>query len=302
MQICTTYVMLFRVKNECLGEFIMSERLPGTLQERLRELREEHGFSSRNKLADVLGVDRTTYSRIENGTTKTISSDMLIKLAELYDVSTDYILGISNTPEKTYYDIGELGLSVDAATNLMTGKVSSIVVNELLENDKFATATKMMKTYFCGGVADMLKEHNALLDMNYDNVFGLVKDGSIDYDQDAKDLLNGLKAEKIPVNKFELDKIQTQLMSAVKEVKKNISEKIDYDLDSTKKLNSDALSQINSERLKEISAMDKRKQRKFVKDTMYAIVDNAEGISDNSKKWIRLLIDKLAPWMEKFGR
>ena len=60
MQICTTYVMLFRVKNECLGEFIMSERLPGTLQERLRELREEHGFSSRNKLADVLGVDRTT--------------------------------------------------------------------------------------------------------------------------------------------------------------------------------------------------------------------------------------------------
>ena len=52
--------MLFRVKNKCLGEFIMSERLPGTLQERLRELREEHGFFSRNKLADVLGVDRTT--------------------------------------------------------------------------------------------------------------------------------------------------------------------------------------------------------------------------------------------------
>lgn len=100
----------------------MTERLSGNLQERLRELREEHGYKSRNKLADVIGVDRTTYGRIDNGSTKTINSDILISLATLYDVSTDYILGLSNTPEKMYDDIKVLGLSVEAAQNLSSGK------------------------------------------------------------------------------------------------------------------------------------------------------------------------------------
>ena len=56
----------------------MGEYLPGNLQERLRELREANGFKSREKLAEVIGVNKTTYSRIENGSTKTISSDILL--------------------------------------------------------------------------------------------------------------------------------------------------------------------------------------------------------------------------------
>ncbi|SFO30073.1 hypothetical protein SAMN04487831_11751 [Pseudobutyrivibrio sp. UC1225] len=41
----------------------MSERLPGSLQERLCELREEHGYSGRQKLADAVEIDRTRYGR-----------------------------------------------------------------------------------------------------------------------------------------------------------------------------------------------------------------------------------------------
>ena len=134
----------------------MGEYLQGNLQERLRELREANGFKSREKLAEVIGVNKTTYSRIENGSTKTISSDILIKLADLYKVPTDYILGLSDTPENTGYDIKELGLSVEAAKNLYSGKVDSRVINELLMNDKFAVATKMMATYFSGAVAELM--------------------------------------------------------------------------------------------------------------------------------------------------
>ena len=105
----------------------MGERLEGNLTERLRELREEHGYKSRNKLADVIGIDRTTYSRIENGSTKTISSDILIKLAELYGVSADYILGLSNTPEKTYDDINTLGLSIEAADIKLGANIEQIL-------------------------------------------------------------------------------------------------------------------------------------------------------------------------------
>ena len=66
----------------------MGEYLPGSLQDRLVELREANGYNSQYKLAEKIGVDRSTYSRIENGDTKTISSDILIKLSEKSTRST----------------------------------------------------------------------------------------------------------------------------------------------------------------------------------------------------------------------
>lgn len=200
----------------------MGEYLPGNLQERLRELREANGFKSREKLAEVIGVNKTTYSRIENGSTKTISSDILLKLADLYKVPTDYILGLSDTPENTGYDIKELGLSVEAAKNLYYGKVDPRVINELLMNDKFAMATRMMATYFSGAVAELMVTQNKLLDFSYDLLYELTQTEKIPNDNNIKDTKKKLKAAKVPAGYMELDKIQRQLMASIKEVKKKV--------------------------------------------------------------------------------
>lgn len=204
----------------------MGEYLPGNLQERLRELREANGFNSRNKLADEIGIDRTTYGRIENGSTKTISSDILIKLSKLYGVPTDYILGISDTPEDTRYDIKELGLSVEAAKNLYSKKVDPRVVNELLINDRFAMAAKLMADFFSGAVTQMLTAHNALLNSSVDILNDLVVSGKIPNDKDAVETKKKLKAAKIPTSRFELDKIQMYLMKAVREIQGKVSKEI----------------------------------------------------------------------------
>ena len=204
----------------------MGEYLPGNLQERLRELREANGFNSRNKLADEIGIDRTTYGRIENGSTKTISSDILIKLSKLYGVPTDYILGISDTPEDTRYDIAELGLSVEAAKNLYSKKVDPRVVNELLINDRFAMAAKLMADFFSGAVTQMLTAHNALLNFSLDTLNELVVSGKIPNDKDVAETRKKLKASRIQTNKFEIDKIQMYLMKAVKEIQVKVSNEI----------------------------------------------------------------------------
>nr|WP_297708628.1 helix-turn-helix transcriptional regulator [uncultured Butyrivibrio sp.] len=204
----------------------MGEYLPGNLQERLRELREANGFNSRNKLADEIGIDRTTYGRIENGSTKTISSDILIKLSKLYGVPTDYILGISDTPEDTRYDIKELGLSVEAAKNLYSKKVDPRVVNELLVNDRFAMAAKLMADFFSGAVTQMLTAHNALLNSSVDILNDLVVSGKIPNDKDVVETKKKLKAAKIPTSRFELDKIQMYLMKAVREIQGKVSKEI----------------------------------------------------------------------------
>ena len=42
-------------------------------------------------------------------------------------MSTDFLLGETNIPDRKNYDIAELGLSVEAAKNLYTGRVNTDV-------------------------------------------------------------------------------------------------------------------------------------------------------------------------------
>lgn len=60
--------------------------------QRLKELREEYGYSQQ-KLAEMLLIKQNTYSQYENGT-RQLPIEYLIELSKIYSVSTDYILGL----------------------------------------------------------------------------------------------------------------------------------------------------------------------------------------------------------------
>ena len=61
---------------------------------RLKELREQNSKTQR-EIAEILNIQQNTYSQYENGQ-RQISLDFLIKLANFYQVSIDYILGLTN--------------------------------------------------------------------------------------------------------------------------------------------------------------------------------------------------------------
>ena len=61
------------------------------LTERLKELREAHQLSQ-TQIAIELGTKQSTYSNWENGT-RNPSLEMLVKIADYYKTSTDYLLG-----------------------------------------------------------------------------------------------------------------------------------------------------------------------------------------------------------------
>ena len=63
---------------------------------KIEDLRVDHDLTQQN-IADYLGCDREVYRRYERGT-RTIPVDFLIKPADLYGVSVDYLLG--HTPKK----------------------------------------------------------------------------------------------------------------------------------------------------------------------------------------------------------
>ena len=67
---------------------------------RIRDLRKDSDFTQKY-VAEYLSMKQPQYFRYENGT-RDIPSDILIKLSELYNTSTDYILGLTNI--KTPYN------------------------------------------------------------------------------------------------------------------------------------------------------------------------------------------------------
>ena len=62
--------------------------------ERLKTLRKEMKLSQ-SDIGEFLGIMQTVYSRYERGR-NTIPVEFLLKLADLYNVSVDYLLGRTN--------------------------------------------------------------------------------------------------------------------------------------------------------------------------------------------------------------
>ena len=78
---------LFIIKENKQGEVLM-------IFERIRNLREDSD-KKQQELADYLNIKQTTYSKYELGKVN-IPVEVLIKLADYYDVSVDYLLGRTN--------------------------------------------------------------------------------------------------------------------------------------------------------------------------------------------------------------
>ncbi len=64
---------------------------------RIRDLREDHDMKQR-EVAVYLHCSQQVYSNYELGQ-RDIPTEILIKLSELYNVSTDYILGLTDDPK-----------------------------------------------------------------------------------------------------------------------------------------------------------------------------------------------------------
>lgn len=67
------------------------------MQTRIKDLREDADLTQQ-QLAEKIGITQRKYSYLETET-QPITGDMLIKLAKFYNVSTDYILKLTDNPK-----------------------------------------------------------------------------------------------------------------------------------------------------------------------------------------------------------
>jgi len=65
---------------------------------RIRDLREDHDLNQ-TAVAKMLGMSQTGYSKYETGEND-VPTQVLIRLAEFYHTSVDYILGQTDNPHR----------------------------------------------------------------------------------------------------------------------------------------------------------------------------------------------------------
>lgn len=68
------------------------------MYQRIRDLREDRDLKQR-QIAEYLNCSQRVYSNYELGQ-RDIPTEILINLSEFYNVSVDYILGLTNNPKR----------------------------------------------------------------------------------------------------------------------------------------------------------------------------------------------------------
>lgn len=192
--------------------------LPGGIRERMEDLRNRHKLTLK-EVAEKAGVDYSTLSRIENGNVKKVGDDVLLKLARFFGVSTDFLLGITDVPDKKNYTIEELGLTPDAARNLYTGAVDNRVINLLLVHPDFAALTNRIADYLDDTMAAGIAAQNQLYDSVSDLMLRIGKEekslrqAATSQAKEAKSLRRKLYAD-------ELAQIETLFKTILSSIKK----------------------------------------------------------------------------------
>ena len=199
--------------------------LPGDLRTRIVDLMKYHKISQAD-LAVKIGVTESTLNRFLTGKVEKLGHEQVLRLARTFQVSTDFLLGLTEIPDRKNYEISELGLSVEAAKNLYLGKVQSDVVNRLLESPRFAEGTYLIGQYLDDTLAEGYALQNQMMTTLRSMLMGAVRtDAAVQAAREVNRL-------KVPPYQADLTTIQNQFMAAVREVKQEVGN----DLDAAKSL------------------------------------------------------------------
>ncbi len=242
--------------------------LPSTPQQRLQDLMKEHKITQA-VLAKKIGVTESTLSRFINSTKDTLSLDQMIGIARIFNVSTDFLLCMTDVPDRKNYDISELGLSAEAARNLYTGRANSQVVSRLLENRRFAQLTNMIALYFDDTLASGFAVQNQMYQTLSSMLLGTGKEQP-DARKAAQQAAQTALLNKVPVYQADLTNIQNQFMAVLREIKKEIG------TETGEPLTKEMVEQMYSETMKGQDALHPSVSPEQVVDLIIASVSGME--------------------------
>ena len=107
-----------------------------TIQERIKDLRVKRGLKLKD-LEAATGLSSSALGSYETEDTKDITHTAIIKLAQFYGVTTDYLLALTETKNHPNAELADLRLSDDMIEVLKAGRVDTALLGELVAHKDF---------------------------------------------------------------------------------------------------------------------------------------------------------------------
>ena len=191
--------------------------LPSDTRQRIQDLIKDSSITQA-ELAGIIGLSESALSRYLKGQTEMLGDEYIIKIAKYFNVSTDFILGETNIPDRKNYDIEELGLSAESAKLLYTGKIDARILNLLLENPRFPQLAALLARYqneiVKSGIAAMNQQLSFLSSLLLDQA-----DNNPDSAESARQAAQDISAIRTPIINADTTAIQNVFMLIVRDIK-----------------------------------------------------------------------------------
>ena len=193
--------------------------LPGDTRQRIQDLIKNRKITQA-ELAEKVGLSNSALSRYLQGRTTNLGDGFIIRIAKYFDVSTDFLLGETDIPDRKNYDIEELRLSAETAKLLYTGKVDASVLNQLIEHPRFPQLLLLLARYRDETMIAGINAMNQILTF----IRSLTLDQANLHLEDADTVKNAaqdLRLLATPPVTADTNTIQNLFMQIVRDIKKN---------------------------------------------------------------------------------
>ena len=193
--------------------------LPGDTRQRIQDLIKNRKITQA-ELAEKVGLSNSALSRYLQGRTTNLGDGFIIRIAKYFDVSTDFLLGETDIPDRKNYDIEELRLSAETAKLLYTGKVDASVLNQLIEHPRFPQLLLLLARYRDETMIAGINAMNQILTF----IRSLTLDQANLHPEDAdtaKNAAQDLRSLATPPVTADTNTIQNLFMQIVRDIKKN---------------------------------------------------------------------------------
>ena len=196
--------------------------LPGSIGELIGDLRRNKDWTQK-ELAARAGVTESTLSRIESGITKQIDATALGKIALALDTSTDYLLGLSKIRTPKHIDIIKLGLSEEAARQLLSPAFKTEILNRLIEHPQFPYLLRLIDVYFSGAMAEGVLSRNEILS----GALSMLTDYRKMHPEQTPEIREDeayIRSQKAALNEAEFEQIRNTFMAILRDIRKSLEQ------------------------------------------------------------------------------
>ncbi len=195
-----------------------------TLGEKLKDLRLAKGYKNTDDLAKAVNIPKTTLNDYENDEkNQDVGYYNLVTLAKFYDVSMDWLLGLSSVEKHLNTAYSDLGLSDNAIDILKSNSINTRLLSEIIEHEHFADLMADIELYVDSIISIQISSVNSVAGTAKDKIKGEYNPSDKEY------IMRSLERAKIKEDRYfhsiiheDIDLIADDIRKLHKDNKKDI--------------------------------------------------------------------------------